>query len=386
MRIAQVAPLYESVPPKLYGGTERVVSWLTEELVRLGHEVTLFASGDSQTAARLVPACPRALWRDERCRETLPHHVRLMELVFQDVSRFDVIHFHTDYLHFPLLRRHRCASVTTLHGRLHVPDLGTLFAEYAEVPLVSISDDQRRPIPRANWRGTVHHGLPRDLHTFHEGPGKYLAFLGRISPEKGLDRAVAIARATGMPLKVAAKIYPEERDYFKSTIEPLLEESRSFVEFVGEVGGKAKDEFLGQAHVLLFPISWAEPFGLVMIEAMACGTPVIAFRCGSVPEVIADGETGFVVETVEQAVDAVRRVEHLDRRRCRQVFEERFVAGRMARDYLDVYRGLARQDLGQAVPILRPAQVALPATNAGWAWETTSRAQGPLLGAVLGGR
>ena len=385
MRIAQVAPLYESVPPKLYGGTERVVSWLTEELVRLGHEVTLFASGDSQTAARLVPACPRALWRDERCRETLPHHVRLMELVFQDVSRFDVIHFHTDYLHFPLLRHHRCASVTTLHGLLYVPDLGAMFADYPEVPLISISDEQRRPIPRANWRGTVYHGLPRDLHTFREGPGKYLAFLGRVSPEKGLDRAVAIARATGMPLKVAAKIYPEERDYFKRTIEPLLEESRSFVEFVGEVGGKSKDEFLGRAHALLFPISWAEPFGLVMIEAMACGTPVIGFRCGSVPEVIADGETGFVVETVEQAVVAVRRVECLDRRRCRQVFEERFDVGRMARDYLDVYRSLARQDLGQATPIPRPARMVLSAMTAGRTWETASRVQGTLLGAVPSG-
>src|SRR5262249_53541267 len=222
MRIAQVAPLYESVPPKLYGGTEPVVSWLTEELVRLGHEVTLFASGDSQTTARLVPACPRALWRDERCRETLPYHVRLMELVFRDVSRFDVIHFHCDYLHFPLLRRDPCPSVTTLHGRLHVPDLGPLFDEYAEVPLVSISDDQRRPVPQANWRSPVPPGLPRDLHPFRDGPGAYLAFLGRTSPEKRLDRAVEIARRAGMKLKVAAKIYPEERDYYKRAIEPLL--------------------------------------------------------------------------------------------------------------------------------------------------------------------
>ncbi|HKI33852.1 MAG TPA: glycosyltransferase family 4 protein, partial [Gemmataceae bacterium] len=269
MRIAQVAPLYESVPPKLYGGTERVVSYLTEGLVRLGHEVTLFASGDSQTTAKLVPACPRALWRDERCRETLPHHVRLMELVFQDVSRFDVIHFHCDYLHFPLLRRHPCASVTTLHGRLHVPDLGALFEEYADVPLVSISDDQRRPMPRANWRGTVYHGLPRNLHTFGEGSGDYLAFLGRVSPEKGLDRAIAIARRAGVPLKVAAKIYPEERDYYKQVIEPLFRESRGAVEFLGEVGGRAKDELLGNARALLFPIDWPEPFGLVMIEALA---------------------------------------------------------------------------------------------------------------------
>ncbi|MCI0464358.1 MAG: glycosyltransferase family 4 protein [Gemmataceae bacterium] len=342
MRIAQVAPLYESVPPQLYGGTERVVSWLTEELVHLGHEVTLFASGDSQTKAKLVAACPRALWQDGDCRDTLPHHVRLMELVFQDVSRFDVLHFHCDYLHFPLLRRHPCPSVTTLHGRLHVPDLGPLFAEYAEVPLVSISDDQRRPIPEANWQATVYHGLPRDLHTYWERPGKYLAFLGRMSPEKGADRAIAIARRAGMKLKVAAKIYSEERAYFQETIEPLLHESRSFVEFIGEVGGQVKDEFLGQAAALLFPIDWPEPFGLVMIEALACGTPVIAWRNGSVPEVIEDGVTGFVVDSLEEAVEAVGRVAGLDRATCRKVFEERFDAARMARDYVEVYRRLAQ--------------------------------------------
>jgi glycosyltransferase involved in cell wall biosynthesis len=363
-----------------------VVSWLTEELVRLGHEVTLFASGDSQTTAKLVAACPRALWRDEHCRETLPHHVQLMELVFQDVSRFDVIHFHSDYLHFPLLRRHRCPSVTTLHGRLHVPDLGALFTEYPEVPLVAISDEQRRPIPRANWRGTVYHGLPRDLHTFRSSPGAYLAFLGRVSPEKGLDRAVVIAREAGMPVKVAAKIYPEERDYFKSIIEPLLEESRSFVEFVGEVGGQAKDEFLGRAHALLFPISWPEPFGLVMIESLACGTPVIAFRCGSVPEVIADGETGFVVDTVAEAVDAVRRVHWLERRRCRQVFEERFDVGRMARDYLDVYRGVAWQDWEERGAVSRPARAMPAGSYFGEGFEARSRAGGTLLGAIPSGR
>jgi glycosyltransferase involved in cell wall biosynthesis len=342
MRIAQVAPLYESVPPQLYGGTERVVSYLTEELVRLGHEVTLFASGDSETTARLVPACPHALWRDGNCRESLPHHVRLMEIVFQDVHRFDVIHFHTDYLHFPLLRRHPCPSVTTLHGRLHVPDLGPLFAEYPEVPLVSISDDQRRPIPDANWQATVHHGLPINLHTFREEPGDYLAFLGRLSPEKRVDRAIEIARRAGLPLKIAAKIYPEERAYFRETVEPLLHESRSFVEFVGEVGGRAKDEFLGRAAALLFPIDWPEPFGLVMIEALACGTPVVAWRNGSVPEVIQDGVTGFVVDSIEEAAEAVRRVTWLDRPACRRVFEEHFGAGRMARDYVEVYRRLAR--------------------------------------------
>jgi glycosyltransferase involved in cell wall biosynthesis len=242
VRIAQVAPLCESVPPQLYGGTERVVSWLTEELVQLGHEVTLFASGDSQTRARLVSACPRALWRDASCRETLPHHVRLMELVFDDVSRFDVIHFHCDYIHFPLLHRHRCPSVTTLHGRLHVPDLQPLFEEYAGAPLVSISNEQRRPLPAANWQATVYHGLPRQLHTFCEKTGDYLAFLGRISPEKRVDRAIEIARRAGMKLKIAAKIYPEEQSYFHETIEPLLNESGS-VEFIGEVGGRRRTDF-----------------------------------------------------------------------------------------------------------------------------------------------
>jgi glycosyltransferase involved in cell wall biosynthesis len=340
MRIAQVAPLYESVPPKLYGGTERIVSYLTEELVWLGHEVTLFASGDSETRAKLVAACPQALWRDGDCKETLPHHVRLMELVFQDVSRFDVIHFHCDYLHFPLLRRHPCPSVTTLHGRLHAPDLQSLFEEYAEVPLVSISNDQRRPIPWANWQATVYHGLPRGLHPFRKRPGDYLVFLGRISPEKRLDRAIAIACQAGKRLKVAAKIYPEDRDYFKQTIEPLLHKSRSWVEFIGEVGGQEKDDLLGNALALLFPIDWPEPFGLVMIEALACGTPVIAWRNGSVPEVIEDGATGFVVDSVEEAAQAVGRVASLSRHTCRRVFEERFDAARMAQDHVEVYRRL----------------------------------------------
>jgi glycosyltransferase involved in cell wall biosynthesis len=372
MRIAQVAPLYESVPPSLYGGTERVVSYLTEEMVRLGHEVTLFASGDSRTQAKLVAACPRALWRDPNCKDTLPHHVRLMELVFADVSRFDLIHFHCDYLHFPLLRRCPCPSVTTLHGRLHVPDLNPLFDEYAEVPLVSISDDQRRPIPTANWQATVYHGLPRNLHTFRERSGDYLAFLGRVSPEKRLDRAVEIARRAGMKLKVAAKIYPEERAYYKQTIEPLLHESRSFVEFIGEVGGRQKDEFLGNAHALLFPIDWPEPFGLVMIEAMACGTPVIGWRCGSVPEVIDDGVTGFVVDSIEQAVTAVGRVAAMSRHTCRRVFEERFDAGRMVRDYLDVYRRLVQGGSERARSAPAPATPELPS------WPS------PLAGAAAG--
>jgi glycosyltransferase involved in cell wall biosynthesis len=343
MRIAQVAPLYESVPPKLYGGTERVVSYLTEELVRLGHEVTLFASGDSETRAKLVPACPRALWGDGDCREVLPHHVRLMELVFQDVSRFDILHFHCDYLHFPLLRRHPCPSVTTLHGRIHLPDLGPLFAEYPDAPLVSISDNQRRPIPEANWQATVYHGLPRSLYTYRGQPGEYLAFLGRMSPEKGVDRAIEIARLAKMRLKIAAKIYPEERAYFQDHIEPLLRQSRTWVEYIGEVGGREKEEFLGNAGALLFPIDWPEPFGLVMIEAMACGTPVIAWRNGSVPEVITDGETGFIVDSIEEAVQAVGRVTSLNRHVCRRIFEERFDAARMARDYVEVYRRLVHR-------------------------------------------
>jgi glycosyltransferase involved in cell wall biosynthesis len=348
MRIAQVAPLFESVPPRLYGGTERVVAYLTEELVRQGHEVTLFASGDSETSARLVPCCPRALWRDSTCRETLTHHVRQVERVGREARRFDVIHFHTDYVHFPIVSRLPCPTVTTLHGRMHPADHLALFEAYPEVPLVSISNDQRRPLPGLNWASTVYHGLPQDLHTFREEPGTYLAFLGRVSPEKGLDTAVEIARQAGMPLKVAARIYPEEVYYFEEVIEPLFAAS-PWVEFVGEIGGQRKDEFLGNAHALLFPINWAEPFGLVMIEAMACGTPVVAFRRGSVPEVMTEGVTGFVVEDVPAAVEAVGRIETLNRRRVRREFVERYDAGRMARDYLAVYRKLAT-DVGRTAP------------------------------------
>jgi glycosyltransferase involved in cell wall biosynthesis len=340
MRIAQVAPLLESVPPRLYGGTERVVSYLTEEFVRQGHEVTLFASGDSRTTARLVPGCPKALWRDPACREPLPHHVALVEAVVRESHRFDVVHFHTDHVHLPALDRLACPALTTLHGRVHPQDHEPLFDAFPGAGLASISDDQRRPAPGANWLGTVHHGLPRDLHTFREAPGTYLAFLGRLSPEKGVDKAVEIARRVGMPLRVAAKVYPEEVHYFEEVVEPLFRRS-PWVEFVGEVGGVAKDAFLGDAHALLFPIDWAEPFGLVMIEAMACGTPVVAFRRGSVPEVLADGVTGFVVDDVSGAVEAVGRVGALSRRACRRAFVDRFNAARMARDYLGLYRKLS---------------------------------------------
>jgi glycosyltransferase involved in cell wall biosynthesis len=338
MRIAQVAPLNERVPPPLYGGTERVVSYLTESLVDLGHDVTLFASGDSETRARLVAACPRALWRDPNVRETLPHHVRLMELVFKDVSRFDVIHFHADYLHFPLVRRHRCASVTTLHGMVHPHDVQALFDEYSDVPLVSISDNQRSPIPQANWQGTVYHGLPRDAFGFRAEPGRYLVYLGRMSPEKRVDRAIEIAQRAGVPLKIAAKIYPEEQHYFDETLAPLLREAAPLVEFIGEIDDRGRNELLGHASALLFPIEWPEPFGLVMIEALACGTPVIAWRRGSVPEVLEDGVSGYIVESIEQAVEAARRIDRLSRARCRQAFEQRFDAGRMAADYVEVYR------------------------------------------------
>lgn len=337
MRIAQVAPLFESVPPTLYGGSERVVSWLTEELVDLGHEVTLFASGDSKTAANLVPTCEKALWRDRDCKETLPHHVRMMELVFRDVSKFDIIHFHCDYIHFPLVRRYACPSLTTLHGCLHPHDLRGLLEEYMDAPLAAISASQRAAMPEANWAGTVHHGLPEKLHTFRSEPGEYLAFLGRVSPEKGLERAIEIARRTKTPLKVAAKIYDEDRSYFETTIRPLLEANASLVEFIGEVGGATKDAFLGRAKALLFPIDWSEPFGLVMIEAMACGTPVIAWKKGAVPEIMTDGVTGFVVDNLEDAVRCVSRLSNIRREDCRGSFETRFLARRMALDYLQVY-------------------------------------------------
>jgi glycosyltransferase involved in cell wall biosynthesis len=317
-----------------------VASYLTEELVRQGHDVTLFASGDSVTRARLVAACPRSLRLDPGCVDQLAHHVVMLEQVSRRAAEFDIIHYHCDYLHFPLSQGCPTPHVTTLHGRLDMPDLQPLYRTFADQPLISISDAQRRPLAFANWQGTVYHGLPPDLHSFRERPGNYLAFLGRVSPEKRVDRAIEVALRVGLPLKIAAKVDAADRNYHEKQIRPLLEAAGPRVEFLGEVGGKDKDEFLGNAYALLFPIDWPEPFGLVMIEALACGTPVIAWRCGSVPEVMDDGVTGFVVESIDGAVRAVGQVGELSRCRCRQVFERRFSVARMAADYLAIYRRL----------------------------------------------
>lgn len=340
MRIAQVAPLYESVPPQAYGATERIVSYLTEELVRQGHEVTLFASADSRTSAKLIATCERGLWRDTLVWDTLTHHVRQLEQVAQRAERFDVVHFHGEPLYLPLARRLPCQHLTTVHGRLLPADHGPLFREFSEAPLVSISDAQREPLPEANWQATIYHGLPLDDLPFRETAGDYLLFLGRMLPEKRPDRAIEIARRAGLPLKMAAKVHPGEHDYFHREIEPILQASREFVDYLGEVGGSQRAELIANARALLLPIEWAEPFGMVMIEAMACGTPVIAFRRGAVSEVLTDGVDGFIVETVEEAVQAVGRVGELSRLRCRQSFEARFGACRMTDEYLAVYEKL----------------------------------------------
>lgn len=338
MRIAQVAPLYESCPPQLYGGTERVVSYLTEELVRLGHEVTLFASGDSRTDAVLQAPCAQALRLDPSCRDPLAHHMVMLNRVMTCADLFDVIHFHTDYLHFPLFARRAARTLTTLHGRLDLPDLPAVYREFPMMPLASISDAQRQPLWWANWKATIYHGLPLDLYRRGDGKGGYLAFLGRISPEKRLDRAIQIAQAVGLPLRVAAKVDKADLDYFETMIRPLLTDP--LVEFIGEIGEAEKGPFLGEALALLFPIDWPEPFGLVMIEAMANGTPVIAFPGGSVPEIIENGVTGFIVDSVKAAASALGRIGSIDRAVVRRRFEQRFSAERMARDYLRVYQHL----------------------------------------------
>jgi len=336
LRIAQVAPLDESVPPRLYGGTERIVSYLTEELVRLGHSVTLFASGDSRTTARLAPMSEHAIRLDPRRCAGIALHVLMMERVFARAAEFDVIHLHTDSLALPLARRYTTPCLLTLHGRLDMVGLAELFAEFREMPLASISHAQRAAIQHANWIANVPHGVPLDQYAFGAQPGQYLAFLGRVSPEKRVDQAIEIAQRAGMPLRIAAKVDPHDAEYFQREIEPLL--CRPGVEFIGEIGEDAKSEFLGNAAALLFPIDWPEPFGLVMIEAMACGTPVVAYRRGSVPEVIDDGVTGLVVEGVDEAVAAVPAALRLDRRKCRETAERRFGATRMAQDYCDIYR------------------------------------------------
>jgi glycosyltransferase involved in cell wall biosynthesis len=341
MRIAQIAPLYERVPPRLYGGTERIVSYLTEELVRQGHEVTLFASGDSTTSGHLVRCCDAALRLNPLVQNPLPYHVIMLEQVRQAASKFDVLHFHIDFLHAPLVRDFAARTVTTHHGRLDFPELKPFYQVFHELPLVAISNDQRNYLRHANWIGTVHHGLPRDLLPFHPSPsGGYLAFLGRISPEKGPERAIEIAVKAGVPLKIAAKIDRVDQAYWGEKIRPMVE-AHSNIEFIGEINEHEKAAFLGDASALLFPIDWPEPFGLVMIEAMACGTPVVAFRRGSVPEILEEGKSGFIVDTVEDAVTAVQRLSSLDRAKVRAVFEHRFTVERMAHDYVEVYRTLA---------------------------------------------
>ena len=336
MRIAQIAPLYERVPPLMYGGTERVVSYLTEELVRQGHDVTLFASGDSITSARLVACSERSLRLDKHVMDPLAHHFVLLEEVFARANDFDILHFHIDYLHYPISKRQKTLRhVTTLHGLLDMPDLKPLYKAFSTVPLISISNAQRRPLPSANWQGTVYHGLPSELYDPSDNAGDYLVFLGRVAVEKRLDRAIEIAKRTGRTLKVAAKIDKKDRRYFEKHIKPLLDDP--LVEWVGEVSEDGKQGLLANAYALVFPIDWPEPFGLVLIEALACGTPAVAYRCGSVPELVEEGVTGFIVDDLNAAVEAVANVRNLDRRLCRQRFEERFSARRMAHDYLEVY-------------------------------------------------
>lgn len=347
MRIAQVAPLFEAVPPKLYGGTERVVSNLTEELVALGHDVTLFASGDSETSATLDAVWPQAIRLDPTVKDWIAAYMRMMELVYRRADEFDVIHFHIDYFPFSLFKRQRTPFVTTLHGRLDLPEFAQVYNMFPDVPVVSISDSQRRPLPRIGWAATVLHGLPEKLLTPQPVKQDYLAFLGRISPEKGIDKAIRIAAAAGMKLKVAAKVDNADKKYFDGEIAPLL--TQGHVEFIGEINDAQKPAFLSGAHALLFPIDWPEPFGLVMIESMACGTPVIAFNRGSVPEVMEDGLTGFVVENEAQAIASIGRLGELDRSKVRQRFEQRFTARRMAEDYVDVYASLCEAPKLRAV-------------------------------------
>ncbi len=342
LRIAQIAPLYEPVPPKLYGGTERVVSYITEELVRRGHQVTLFASGDSQTSARLAPGCPQALRLAGQSELGAILQLPMLSDVYEDAEdRFDVIHSHVDYWNFPFARLAAIPTVTTIHGRLNIDELHPVYSRYSTVPLVSISDSQRRPLAHMNWVATIYHGLPRDLLRFNPTRGQYLAFIGRISPEKRPDLAIEVAARAGIPLKIAAKVDAVDQAYFEDVIKPRLCPPQ--VEYIGEIGDAEKSEFLGNALALMFTIDWPEPFGLAMIEAMACGTPVIARPCGSVPEVLAHGVTGFIAETVDELIAAVHKIEGLSRERCRQEFESRFTAEVMVDQYERVFRHLVER-------------------------------------------
>jgi glycosyltransferase involved in cell wall biosynthesis len=353
MRIAQISPLFEAVPPKLYGGTERVVYSLTEELVAMGHEVTLFASGDSVTSATLAPMRKQAIRLDPTARDWVASYERMMELVYRRKDEFDVLHFHVDYFPLSLFSRQHVPFLTTLHGRLDLPEFVETYSTFLEAPFVSISDSQRRPIPHLNWVRTVLHGMPPDLLTPQPVPQDYAAFLGRVSPEKGVDRAIQIAAKAGMKLKIAAKVDNADKDYYDSQIKPLIDGNPD-IEFIGEINDAQKPAFLSGAQALIFPIAWPEPFGLVMIESMACGTPVIAFDCGSVPEVIDHGVTGFIVSDIDQAVAACAKLHTIDRAQVRATFDRRFTARRMAEDYVDVYQTLAEHQS-------RPRLHAIPA-------------------------
>ena len=358
MKIAQIAPLAESVPPRLYGGTERVVSYLTEELIRLGHDVTLFASADSSTRARLIACAPRALRLDLGSPDPLPYLAMMLERVRQHAREFDVLHFHLDALHFPLFRGMARKTLTTVHSRLDLPGIAPLYEEFRDLPLVSISDSQRKPLPAANWVGTVHHGLPAEVCPLNPSPprgeGRYLAFLGRASPEKGLLRAIEVAKRAGIRLCIAAKIDAADERYWREQIVPHL--SHPLVRYIGEVNEATKPGFLGNAAALLFPIDWPEPFGLAMIEAMSCGTPVVAWPNGAAPEIVDEGVTGFIAGSIDEALQAVRRAAELNRSRVRARFDQRFSASRMARDYLSVYRSLGgTRPLRAVAPAVQPA-------------------------------
>jgi glycosyltransferase involved in cell wall biosynthesis len=352
MKIAQIAPLQESVPPEFYGGTERIVSFLTEELVKRGHDVTLYASGDSQTNAKLVSVADRALRLNPWCKDFQAIYVLQLEQIYQDMDAYDIVHFHTDYLHFPLSRRLLPNHVTTLHNRLDSPEIAMIFNEYKEIPVVSISDSQRLPLPTANWQATVYNGIDETPYKFNPEPGRYLAFMGRISPDKGIEEAIEIALQSDMELQIAAKIGKEEQAYFQEKIEPFF--SHPLIKYLGEISESEKSDFLGKATATLFPVQWPEPFGMVMIESLACGTPVIAFKQGAVPEVLHNRTTGFIVNSINEAVESVRHLELISRYLCREVFEKRFKAAKMTDNYIDVYHKLLSESFNPYMTTMYP--------------------------------